>query len=67
MSPVFQFVHNRKLIFCTFIITNTDSQNFFLSFCVDSQNYVSCELSDHAIVSYGVVDRIDVENEIYFV
>lgn len=37
------------------------------SFCVNSQNYVSCELSDYVVVLYGVVDRIDVENEIYFV
>ena len=63
-SAVLEAVQNRKPVLGTFIITDFDRKNFLLTFAVDSQNDISCQLFDDSVVTDGVVDRIDEQDRI---
>ena len=66
-TPVFQFVHNRKPVFGTFIITYWNGKNLFFSFHVDAKNHISSKFADNAIITNRVMDRINVENRIHLI
>ena len=63
-SAVLKAVQDRKPVLGAFIITNFDRQDLLLSFTVDSQDDISCQLFDEPVITDGVMDRIDEQDRI---
>ena len=63
-SAVLEAVQDRKPVLGAFIITDFNRQDFLLSFSVDPQDDIRCQLFNDPIVTDGVVDRIDEQDRI---
>ncbi len=56
---VSEAVQYREPVFCAFIFSDLNRQNFFLPVTVDTEDDVGGKFSDNSVIPYRIMDRIN--------